>query len=212
MTDPENTGIQGDLAYVRAMTERAVSAPLLGGRFLVLWGGLLTVAYSAHFLVVSGIAGLPLNAIALIWVAFGVVGALAMMVLSRGVRRKPGQSAIGNVVEREVWRGAGLGIFLFALGVGSAVYLRGAPTILFDLIASVALALYGAAFLATSAAARKAWIRIPAWTALIGAAAVPVFAGTAELYAFLVAAVVAVGVLPGVKLLWDEPAALEDES
>ncbi|MGJ3232915.1 MAG: hypothetical protein ACFE0P_14090 [Oceanicaulis sp.] len=209
MSDSDLTDPRADLAYVRAMTERAANAPLLGGRYLVFWGVLLTCAYLAHFSIASGLLGAP-GFIPFIWIAFGVIGGLGMAVLSRGMARKPGQSAIGNTVERQVWRGAGLGIFLFVAGVVAAVSLRGGSYMLFDLIAAVALALYGAAFLATAAASGHGWMRAPAWMSFAAAAIVPLLAGSATLYLWLAVVVVLVGVLPGVRLLRAEPPALDE--
>ena len=37
-----------DVAYLRAVTEAARAAPLLGGRFLVFWGLLVPAAYLAQ--------------------------------------------------------------------------------------------------------------------------------------------------------------------
>ena len=48
-----------DLAYLRSVTEQARSAPLLGGRFLVMWGILLSGAYACHWAIMSGVVGLP---------------------------------------------------------------------------------------------------------------------------------------------------------
>ncbi len=210
MNDQDATDPRSDLAYVRAMTERAVNAPLLGGRFLVLWGCLLTIAYAAHYLVAAAFIG-SLMWIAWIWIAFGVAGALGMIVLSRGMSRKPGLSSVGNQVEREVWRGAGLGIFLFVAGVVASVVLGRGSYVAFDLIASVALALYGAAFLATGAASGAGWMRAPAWMSFVAAAVVPLLVGTPVLYLWLAAVVVMVAVLPGLRLLRSEPPALDGD-
>lgn len=210
MSEHEQTSPRDDLAFVRSMTERASNAPLLGGRYLTFWGGLLTVAYLAHYLVASGFLGAP-RFIPWIWISFGVAGALGMALLSRGMSRKPGLSSVGNRVEREVWRGAGLGIFLFVAGVVASVALGRGSMMLFDLIASVALALYGAAFLATAAASGQGWMRAPAWMALVAAAITPLLVGTAVLYLWLAVVVVFVGVIPGLRLLRAEPPALADE-
>jgi len=201
MNEQDTTDPHADLAFVRAMTERAAKAPLLGGRYLVFWSGLLAVAYTAHYLLASGLAG-STSFIPYVWLAFGVTGGAGMALLSRGMDRR---------VEREVWRGAGLGIFLFAGGVVAAVALRGAPMIMFDIIASVALALYGAALLATSAASGESWVRAPAWTAFAAAAITPLLAGTAVLYLYLAAVVVVIGVAPGLRLLRAEPPGLGDD-
>ncbi|KAA5801561.1 hypothetical protein F1654_11725 [Alkalicaulis satelles] len=211
MTSTQQTDPRDDLAYVRRMTERAARAPLLGGRFLVFWGGLLALAYIAHFLAASGLVASP-GALGWIWVGFGAIGATGTFILSRGMARKPGQEAVGNQVEREVWFGAGIGIFLFVIGVFLATTLRGAPVLMFDLVASVALALYGAAFLATAAASGLRWMRIPAWISFAGAAAVPAFTGTQALYPALAVIVLIIAVAPGLRLMAAEPPALDDET
>ena len=211
MSEHDTNDPRADLAYVRAMTERAARAPLLGGRYLVFWGGLLSLAYAAHYGLASGLAGAP-HFIPWIWVSFAVFGGLGMVVLSRGMRRKPGFASVGNRVASEVWRGAALGIFLFVAGVAAAVALRGGSYILFDLIASVALALYGAAFLATAAASGQAWMRAPAWMSFAAAATTPLIAGAAVLYLWLAIVVVLVVVLPGLRLLRTEPPTLTDDT
>ncbi|MGX6647277.1 hypothetical protein ACWCOP_04975 [Maricaulaceae bacterium MS644] len=210
MSDQDTTDPRGDLAYVRAMTDRAARAPLLGGRYLLFWSALLSVAYTTHYLLASGLIGTP-PYIEIVWLAFGLTGGAGMVLLSRGAARKPGQSAVGNRVEREVWRGAGIGIFLFVAGVVAAVELRGAPMILFDFIASVALVLYGAAMLATAAASGETWLRAPAGTAFVAAAVTPVLAGEAVLYLFLAGIMVLIGVAPGVRLLRAEPPSLDED-
>jgi hypothetical protein len=210
MNDQDTTDPRADLAYVREMTARAARAPLLGGRYLLFWSGLLSVAYAAHYLLASGLVGAP-PYLDFIWLGFGLTGGAGMVLLSRGAARKPGQSAVGNRVEREVWRGAGLGIFLFVAGVVAAVELRGAPMILFDFIAPVALVLYGAAMLATAVASGENWLRVPALAAFLAAAITPVLAGEAVLYLWLCTVMVMVGVVPGVRLVLAEPPALDED-
>ena len=46
--------LSSDLAYVRDLAEAGQNAPLLGGRFLVMWGGLVSLAYTGHFLIATG--------------------------------------------------------------------------------------------------------------------------------------------------------------
>ncbi|MCF4097875.1 hypothetical protein [Maritalea mediterranea] len=198
---------KSDLAYVRAMTERAARAPLLGGRFLLLWGGLLVLTYLGHFAVITGFAGLPVETLAFLWPAFGIFGALGTVLLSRNTAPKPGAFAVGNVVQREIWQGAGLGILLFVIGVILAT-MQGASPIMFDMIAAVALALYGAAFLATAAASQLRWMRVPAWISFFAAAGVPLLAGSSLLYLALAGVVVLVSVVPGLILMRHEPPAL----
>ncbi|HIK63551.1 MAG TPA: hypothetical protein EYG02_00805, partial [Henriciella marina] len=63
-----------DLAYVRSLAEAGANAPLLGGRFLVWWGGLVTAAYIGHYLIITGMLGVGLDALGIMWTGFIVLG------------------------------------------------------------------------------------------------------------------------------------------
>ena len=66
--------LESDLEYIRELAEAGQTAPLLGGRFLSWWGGMMTLAYSGHFLIASGYTGLGPEAIGGLWLAFGIIG------------------------------------------------------------------------------------------------------------------------------------------
>ncbi|WP_031554707.1 hypothetical protein [Parvularcula oceani] len=201
-----------DLAYLRTVTEQARSAPLLGGRFLVMWGVLLSGAYACHWVIASGVAGLPAWSLGALWLAFGLAGAAGMVLLMASIRNKPGRCAMSNVVESAVWTGAGAAIFAYAVGTFIACSVFGAPLLLFDLILAVAFALYGTAFLATGVAARQPFLRIFAAIAFVGAGTVPFFAGQPVLYLIASAYVLIIAVVPGLLLMSREPAALPAEA
>jgi hypothetical protein len=58
-----------DIKYVRQLAESGAHAPLLGGRFMVWWGALLAIAYTAHHLALNGLIGDGRTIFALIWSA-----------------------------------------------------------------------------------------------------------------------------------------------
>ena len=85
-----------DLAYVRDLAEAGENAPLLGGRFLTMWGGLVSVAYFLHYATTANLFGWPDTAFAWIWGSFLILGLTGQAVLIRSLRNKPGSSSVGN--------------------------------------------------------------------------------------------------------------------
>ena len=90
-----------DVAYVRTLAAEGRHAPLLGGPYLVLFGVLLSIAYSAEWLMLSGAAP-GLNP-GWIWGTFGLVAFASAMLLRLRVRAMPGGSSLPNRSDRTVW-------------------------------------------------------------------------------------------------------------
>ena len=200
-----------DLAYIRDVTEAARDAPLLGGRFLVFWGVLVSAAWTIQWAVLSGAAGLPLWSLGVLWAAFGVIAGIGMTVLTRGVARKPGQGTMANKVSSAAWTGAGFGLFAYAGAVIVAGAIGALPSpLLYDTILGVAFVVYAAAFLATAAASGQAWLRGFAALSFAGAGMVPFFLGQPVLYLISAGVVFVVAAVPGLILLRREPGDLPD--
>ena len=210
--DSAASGAAGDLAYIRQVSEAASGAPLLGGRFLVFWGLLVSAAWTGQWAVLSGAAGLPLGALGALWLAFGVIAGVGMALLVRSIKRKPGQGAVGNRVETAVWTGAGFGLFSYAGAVIVAGALGAVPPVAYDTIIGVAFVVYAVSFLATAAASGQAWLRAFAALSFAGAGLVPFFLGEPVLYLVSAGIVFVVAVVPGAVLLSREPAALPPEA
>ncbi|MCF6329260.1 MAG: hypothetical protein L3J02_05625, partial [Henriciella sp.] len=68
------TTLDDDLAYVRDLAEAGQTAPLLGGRFLTWWGGLVTLAYAGHYAISMGIVDFGPAAYAWLWIGFALIG------------------------------------------------------------------------------------------------------------------------------------------
>ena len=201
-----------DISFLKRVSEEARYAPLLGGRYLVMWGSVVTVAYLCQYLILSGTLGWPQWTILPMWAVVMAVAAVCMALFGRTMARKPGNQALSNQVEKWVWTSAGFGIGAYAAGTFFAVALSGAPTLLFDLIVAVALAGYGGAFLVVSHISGQTWMRRPAIGSFVGAGIIPFYAGTHETYLVGAGIIFAVAVLPGLVLLRAEPATLPREA
>ena len=208
----DRPGAERDMAFIAGVSRAARSAPLLGGRFLLFWGTLVGAAWLGQWAILSGVAGLGTAWIGALWIAFGVVAGVGMTVLTRSVKRKPGQGAASNRVETAVWTGAGFGLFAYA-GMVILAGILGALTepAIYDTIIGVAFVVYAVAFLATAAASRQAWLRLFAAISFTGAGLVPFFLGQPVLYLISAVIVFVVAVVPGAILLSREPAALPGE-
>lgn len=201
-----------DVAFLRRISDAAQNAPLLGGRYLVLWGVLLPLAYFGQYAILARVIDVPHSAILVLWAVVMAMAGLAMHAFGKQTARKPGAGTVGNQVERWVWFGVGLGLFSYAIGAFGAVALADAPVLLFDLIIAVALVGYGAAFLVSAKMSGTAWLTRPAAGAFGGAAIVPFFAGSPTVYIIAAFIVLAVVLVPGIVLLQAEPAALPEEA
>lgn len=196
-----------DLAYARALAEEGRHAPLLGGSHLVFWGALNAVAFAAHWATLEGVlpgggAGLPL-----LWLGYGLVAVLGMILLRRRTAAKPGLSAIGARAERAIWSGAAIALAAIALGSIARMALSGdvtAPNAIFG----AAFALYGAALFGVATLSEQKWLRAFAWLSAAVAGTLCLFANESWAYLNAAAGSLLVLFVPGVILLRREPSAI----
>jgi len=193
-----------DLRYVRQLTESGAHAPLLGGRFMAWWGMLLTAAYVAHHLALTGAIGDGRSIFAIIWTGFSLVGLVGQLVLARSMPAKAGAGSAGNRVTRTVWTAAACAIGSMVVGCAAAA-VAGAGRMTFDWIVPVAFAVYACALIVTGSLARNR----PTFAAGVGAV-IMVGLFTALILSparYLVAAAGAAltVLLPGLALLRAEP-------
>ncbi|WP_428406992.1 hypothetical protein [Hyphococcus sp.] len=201
--------LASDLAYVRSLAEEGRDAPLVSGVFYVLWGGLMSAASLAAFLILAGLfslGGLPVIAP---WVIAGVFGWIGSMVLGRRMGARPGVFTLGNRTARDVW--LAVGVFMTAFWIGLMIVhddftAYGVPPyFLFSLMFPVAFGVYGIAFFATATAARLDWLKIFALLSW-GFAVAALFLMTSN-YQFLLGAAGCFfcAVAPGLMLMRQEP-------
>lgn len=202
MTGADST--HDDLRYVRQLAESGAHAPLLGGRFMAWWGLLLTAAYVAHHLALTGAIGDGRSIFAIIWIGFSVLGIAGQLVLARSMPAKAGAGSAGNRATRTVWLAAAGAIGSMVVGCIVAAGARPGPAT-FDWIVPVAFAVYACALIVTGALARSrptvaagvgAVIMVGLFTALIQ---------SPDRYLVAAAGVALTVLLPGLALLRAEP-------
>lgn len=160
--DIRNADLASELAYVRSLAEEGRDAPLVGGIYYLIWGGLMGVAALIVFLVVTGVLALGRPGVFLPWMIAAAIGWAASMMIGRNGSRKPGALTLGNRTGRAVWFSVGVFMTLFwitLMVVHDNFTAYGVPAyFLFSLMFPVAFGLYGVAFFATAVAARLKWL------------------------------------------------------
>jgi hypothetical protein len=152
MTDARTSN--EDIDYIRKLAESGAHAPLTGGRFLMWWGLLLTIAYAAHHLALRGVIGDRNSIFGWIWLTFSVAGVAGQLLLARSMPAKAGSGSAGNRASRTVWTGAAAAIT--SMVIGSIVAANtGAGPATFDWIVPVGFAVYACALIVTGGLAKS---------------------------------------------------------
>jgi len=193
-----------DIDYVRRLAESGALAPLLGGRFLVWWGLLLSVTYTIHHFALAGRIGNGESIFAIIWISFGMLGGLGQYMLTRSLGQRAGAGSAGNRASRVVWSTAALAIASMAVGSAIAAS-RGAGPATFDWIVPVAFATYSVALLATGKLAEDRTTIIAGYAAVIMVGLFTAFIVSPDRYLLAAAGIALTVFVPGLLLLRAEP-------
>ena len=197
-----------DLAYIRDLAEAGQKAPLLGGRFLVWWGGLTTFAYLAHYAIFEGMFGLGPTAFAILWTGYVVAGLGGSFALHATIGQgKPGATSTGNRVSALVWKSAGL--FLGAYFTGAFLKAVTGDETFNPFIWSIPLVIgvYGLAQYVGGVIAGNRVLTLAGQAALVATVPAVLLVGSGASW-LLGAAVAALCVLlPGILLMRNEPSA-----
>ena len=197
--------LSSDLAYVRDLAEAGQNAPLLGGRFLAMWGGLVTLAYIGHYLIASGALGLPPISYLVLWLGFGVVGGLGQYLLGASVRGKPGSASIGNRVQSVLWTTSGFFFFVYFVGLMARVFLTGEGVEGFYWSVPMVLGLYGIGQFVTGAMTGSAALKFAGAAAFAGVLAATFLTGTEYIWLVGAASAFAAVFVPGLMMMRAEP-------
>lgn len=208
-TEKMSPDLASELAYVRSLAEEGRDAPLIGGVYYVLWGGLMGVAALIFYLSVTGV--LPIGRAGLLapWIVAGVVGWIVSLSLGRRGGAKPGALTLGNRTASATWLAVGLFMTAFWIAmmfVHDDFVAFGVPRyFLFSMMFPVAFGLYGVAFFATAVAARAPWLKYFAYLSWAFSVGAMFLAGSDTQFLLGSAGCFACATLPGALLMRAEP-------
>ncbi len=194
-----------DLSYIRDLAEAGQNAPLLGGRFLVMWGALITLAYTGHFLIATGMIGLGPDAFWMLWCGVAGLGVLAQIVLSRRFAAKACAASIGNRVQADLWTVAGFFLFAYFAGVIGRIVIFGTGLEGFVWSVPVVIGLYGIGQLVTGLMTHRGALKFAGVAALFAAALAGVLSGTHYVWLVGAAAAFLAVFIPGIMMMRAEP-------
>lgn len=197
--------LSSDLAYVRDLAEAGQNAPLLGGRFLAMWGGLVTLAYTGHYLIATGAFGLPPISYLVLWLGMGLVGGLGQYLLVASLRDKPGGASTGNRVQSVLWTTSGFFLFVYFVGLMARVFLTGEGVEGFYWSVPMVLGLYGIGQFVTGAMTGSGALKFAGIAAFAGVLAATFLTGTEYIWLVGAASAFAAVFVPGLMMMRAEP-------
>ncbi len=204
MTDDQIKSLKDDISYMKTLADEGASGPLLGGSILVAAGLVFGIASlgewanSAGIIALSGIQHLYL------WGTAGVVFAIALIVLIRRQKGRPGVMSPANRAFGTAWMGVGLSIFAMAVALSLLGYKTQAelPALVFP---SLIFALYGAGWAVSAAMSGQKWLWWPAYGSWLMAPVLAWFVGDASMYLIYAIGLFGLALLPGIVLMRREP-------
>ncbi len=208
MPNTQTRDIAKDLEYMRTLAEEGTQAPLLGGRFSLMWGTLVAFACLAEWLILSHRVSWGPDKIGLIWLAIGVFGGALSVILARSMRGKPGFGSIGNRTSKTVWSVGGFAIFVYVMAMVAAAVMGKAVASDFDTIMPMAFCVYGIAYFTSGNLSGNGAMKAVAALAFLAALATGALMHQPVAYLAAAIFVVLTAVLPGAWLMRQEPAAL----
>lgn len=169
MNKAQSEELASELAYVRSLAEEGATAPLVGGFYYVLWGGLMGLAALVVYAFAIELLPAVRAGFFIPWVAAGIIGWVVSFAWGKRIDGKPGALTLGNKTAHSVWLAVGvfMTILWFALMFAHDDFTQfGVPEyFLFSFMFPVAFGVYGVAFFATATAAKLPWLRRYAYLA-----------------------------------------------
>ena len=192
--------LSSDLAYVRDLAEAGQNAPLLGGRFLVMWGGLVSLAYTGHYLIATDAFGLPSFSYLVLWLGFGLVGGIGQYLLVAAMRDKPGGASTGNRVQSVLWTTSGFFLFVYFVGLMVRFFFTGEGVEGFYWSVPMVLGLYGIGQFVTGAMTGSVALKFAGVAAFAGVLAATFLTGTEYIWLVGAASAFAAVFVPGLMM------------
>lgn len=201
-----NKTMTEDLDYLRTLAEAGEKAPLLGGRFYILWGALIAFAYTGHYAILTGMIG-TVSWIGFLWIGVVAFGIASQSIMLRALIKSsvPGSGSAGNQTSAFVWQFAGIAMFALFAGLIARTALGFGNPVDFDWSIPVVFALYSVAMGTSGAMAKSKVLTNAAWVAALIFTGAILLVDRPELYLLAAAGGVLTALIPGILLMRAEP-------
>jgi hypothetical protein len=205
MTDEKIQTLKDDIAFMKALAQEGSVAPLLFGGVMVAAGLIFGVASVLQWAITSGVLVVPSPWFLLAnWVVAGGVFAVAMNLLLKRAKTRPGYNGSVNKATGAAWSGVGFAIFSCWAGM-TAIGLTTGDWKVMNMFPVLILALYGAAWFVAAVMSGKGWIHLIAIGSFVGAVAMGMLSASPYLMLGYAGCLLLLAVLPGLILIRQEP-------
>lgn len=123
-----------DLNFATQLAKDGRNTPLLGGPIGLMWGVLLFPTLIIHGLTLLGKTPIPIESVGLIWMVYGISGAILHAILGRQLRDKTGAGSTLNKIAGALGVSMGIIIFSFAIATVYAVLTLKLPVYTYNII------------------------------------------------------------------------------
>ncbi len=195
--------IRDDLAYMRGLADDGRRPSRKGGLILAAGGFIYGLASFAGWACQAGIAPSGAQATWAPWLAASIVFYAALFVLLRAMKREGrGGGSTPSTLSGLAWSAMGGAMFTLILAAAAADWATRSPLV-WAVVPSVFLALYGTGWTVAAAASGRGWMRNLALLSFASAVAIAFLAGSTTVWLAYGAALVLLGGVPGLVLARD---------
>ena len=182
-----NKDILADLEEASRIAKAGEDTPLVGGPIGLMWGILITMVMTIHYLILTQTLTLPFHTLNYIWIGFAVFGGAGSVIIGRRLDKKPGASSIANKVEQYVWIMFAAAMASLVVGVILNLILGKGSYELWSFILIAGFAGQGLAYGVVAKLTRHSWLHFAAFGSFTLAAIAMSFYGQNIIY--LIAAI-----------------------
>lgn len=192
-----------DIAWMRRLAEEGARAPMQGASILFGAGLIYGLGSLGHWAVASGLAGLDMGAVNVIWLGATALFLIMLVITLTRLNRAGGVQTSANRASGAAWASVGWGIFALSASMAALAWRLGedAAMVSFALMPSTIMVFYGSGWAVSAAMQRSKTL----WALAIGSfAAAPLLAaltGSAEQYLAYAGALFLLMALPGWLLM-----------
>jgi len=176
------TDLMADLEEASRIARAGEDMPLVGGPSGLMWGILLTATFSVHYLILKQIIATPDWSLAIVWIAFALIGGGLSAILGRQIGKKPGVYSTANRVEQNVWVMFTAAMASLAVGVLLKLFLGNGSHELWTFILIFGFAGQGLAYGVVAKLTGHKWLHFAAFAGFTMAAVTMIFYGDSVVY------------------------------
>jgi hypothetical protein len=163
-----DTTLKDDIAYMRGLAEAGRKGPVLGASILFSCGLIYSLAAVASWLIHSGRLAIDLPFPGVEWWAAAAVQIPTVIVLSRRLGGRSGQSNAASRLFGVIWSSMGFAIFAFAVAI-ALIHWRFQQPMVWMAMPAIVMALYGAGWSMNAVIVRRAWMHAVAVVSYLAA-------------------------------------------